>query len=126
MSPSKKRVSEKAAKKSISSNGTSSVINSTTKKSAELSTVKKASEPTMGEQAQALVKAHPVISAGALVGAGLLAGAAASRALMHKPTVGEVMLDALKTSSRRASKQIAKVASNGLKSATASARRAMR
>lgn len=76
--------------------------------------------------ASALAKKHPAVTAGALVGAGVLVGVAATRALQHEPTVGEVVMSALKRSASKVSKRLATTASAGLSAGKASARRALR
>lgn len=76
--------------------------------------------------ASALAKKHPGVTAGALVGAGVLVGVVAQRALHHEPTVGEVVMGALKRSASKVSKRLATTASAGLSAGKASARRALR
>lgn len=53
-----------------------------------------------------LIKEHPLATAGVLLGAGVLAGVVAQRSLGHKPTVRETMMDALRDSAKRVSKQM--------------------
>jgi ElaB/YqjD/DUF883 family membrane-anchored ribosome-binding protein len=81
---------------------------------------------TVAHAAEALVKRHPVATAGVLLGAGAAIGAVAEAAFRHQPTVGEVVLDALKTSASRVSKQVSSAASKGLSAGKAKARRALR
>ncbi len=53
------------------------------------------------ESTERMVKGHPMASAGALLGAGVLVGVAAQRALGHKPTVGEVVMGALRSNAAK-------------------------
>ncbi len=76
--------------------------------------------------ASALAKKHPAVTAGALVGAGVLVGVAAQRAFHHEPTVGEVVMSALKRSASKVSKRLATTASAGMSAGRARARRALR
>ena len=54
-----------------------------------------------------MAKEHPVAAAGVLLGAGALVGAVVHAAFAHKPTVRESMMDALRSSKKRAAKQMA-------------------
>ncbi|MDP3236084.1 MAG: hypothetical protein Q8N26_25070 [Myxococcales bacterium] len=76
--------------------------------------------------AGALAKKYPGATAGALVGAGVLVGVAATRALHHEPTVGEVVMSALKRNAAKVSKRLATTASAGMSAGRARARRALR
>lgn len=76
--------------------------------------------------ASALAKKHPAVAAGALVGAGLLVGVAAQRAFHHEPTVGEVVMSAIRRSASKVSKRLATTASATLSAGKTSARRALR
>ena len=76
--------------------------------------------------ASALAKKHPAVTAGALVGAGVLVGVAAAKAFHHEPTVGEVVMSALKRSASKVSKRLATTASAGMSAGRARARRALR
>ncbi len=78
------------------------------------------------KEAAALAKRHPVATAGAALGAGVLLGVAAQRALRHKPTVSEVLLESISKRASGASKRLTKVASAGFKVAKSRARRAMK
>jgi hypothetical protein len=76
--------------------------------------------------AGALAKKYPGATAGALVGAGVLVGVAATRALHHEPTVGDVVMSALKRNAAKVSKRLSSSAAAGLTAGKARARRALR
>jgi hypothetical protein len=63
----------------------------------------------------AVVSAHPLASAGLFVGAGVLVGIAANAALRHKPTVAEVVADALRSGAADAAHQVSAAANRGLR-----------
>lgn len=68
--------------------------------------------------AGSLAKQHPLITAGVLVGTGVVVGVAAQRALHHKPTLGEVVMDTLSSSASRASKRTDATAQRALERMT--------
>jgi hypothetical protein len=73
-----------------------------------------------------LARKHPAAAAGLLLGAGGLVGAAAQRAFRHEPTVGEVVLKALKRTGARLSNGVASAAATGMSAGKTRARRALR
>jgi ElaB/YqjD/DUF883 family membrane-anchored ribosome-binding protein len=73
-----------------------------------------------------LAKQHPLVAAGVLVGTGVAVGVAAQRALHHKPTLGEVVMNTLSSSASRASKRADATAQRALERMTERARRVAR
>jgi hypothetical protein len=76
--------------------------------------------------AETFAKKHPAVVTGLLLGAGGLVGAAAGRALRRDPTVGEVMVKALKRGATTAGQQVASAAAGGLRASKSGLRRALR
>ncbi len=74
----------------------------------------------------ALAKKHQLATAGVLVATGVLMGVAAQRALRHKPTVGETVMDALSGGAARASRRAGVTAQRGFDRISARARQIMK
>jgi hypothetical protein len=73
-----------------------------------------------------MVRKHPLTSAGVLLGAGAVAGVAMQRALRIEPTVGQVLMKALRDNAGAASKSVASSATRGVKRANQLVHRAMK
>lgn len=88
----------------------------------QLEQMAEASLKKAAASASTLAKKYPAAAAGALVGAGVLVGVVATKALHHEPTVGELVMGAIKRGTSRASKQISKTAAAGVRAGKRSLR----
>jgi hypothetical protein len=81
---------------------------------------------SMTRSATSVIREHPLASAGVILGAGVLVGMATQHLFRHRPTVSEVVMDALRSGASEASRKLTMAAESGLHAVEHSARQAMR